>query len=272
MPDHVGGHESREPVLFGPDGKPITKRSKRLSLTRRLRNVVWRRLKTYWKLLLSLLTLTGIGTIYQLIPTLTAVSLSVLDPYDPSSAQFSILVNNSSINDVAVDCQDNKILFANRFTVKLTNSSLMDTYSVKKIDTGEQVSISCPQAWRLFLEPTKGFLTFGDMPRPGIVMRFELQDGKTVWSEKQGVGLPEDILRYRQVATSAIDLTIVIRYRVRILPFWKRVNRFHFVTKESSDQKLTWVFIPNAESIIPDAPGPVWTVDGMTGHSAGPLR
>jgi hypothetical protein len=170
------------------------------------------------------------------------------------------------LNDVEVDCVENRVVFARHYTLKFVESAV-GAYRVARVVSGEAMTVNCPQSWRLFMKAgsRNGFLSIGDFDSGTPIMNFEIQpNGTPIWPETSFKGFPPDLMAYSPVPITSIDLSIVVRWKMPWTGL-QLMKRLRFLTQENSEHKLTWKPVPDSTPII-ETEGVTFTIQNFVAH------
>ena len=207
--------------------------------------------------------LVAIGLVASIVGLLAAwpsLNASALEPIRPTRSRVSVTIDGLvPLNDFRVECRGNKVVFADRFTLKANGYVTIDQYSVDRFGVDDTLELECAQPWALYTTPAEGVFVFGDMDRehPPAVIELNIRPTGDVTMKRPPGSPPQspwlDTTQYESHPITGIDASLIVSYR---LPWYllnlEQSKSIHLIANDRGGG-LMWRVTPDKEPPLPDA-------------------
>jgi len=260
------------PILYGPDGKPLSASGLRQSGPPRKapppgRTHIPRWLSGSVTGLVTLVTVAGFGiALYVMRPILTPSSLEN-GPFSTEQARLMITNNGQlTMYNVQQSCQATKVVFGGKHTLDAHQFSVLFTQrTVPDVKSGESFPANCVQAWHLLISINKdaGLLAFGDVPidvnnGTQFIWAFQINPDKSIrvtHTPQPGDRLiPQSFASATEIPVTGIDMSVKTDYEL-FFHAHRFTRHFRFITQTVSNNGLAWVPVPETQPPIPSGMG-----------------
>lgn len=234
-----------QPEEENRDAQPRpTKGRMRLWLSRRIRKI-------------EVIGIISLGlAIYMMQPVISSSSLTATgkDGQYGAKATFVYSAGQLPINDVAIKCITNKVIFENRYTADVSRFSSIEEYSVGRVQPGESFTAGCTFGWSMWTNRNEGVLLMGypTLLTQHLGIKYRFNNGVPIVIPPSPASIMFDFaaaMAHTLHPPTQVDGIFLISYK---WCYFRRSVRVH-VIKSPGINGTEWRIAPEREGVVADA-------------------